>query len=141
MFVHGLAIECREFELLPQDVELQCCFILRRYFHQGCKSKHSFFPGPVNVLRHNFCKIHKLKEKRQGCGKNKTKRSEKLEFNKMRFGFLLVTLTWKLSKALAGMLSSNSFIMSHGPSPTPTKIIDKGYSLQIDNKHVGKSLS
>lgn len=29
------------------------------------------------------------------------------------------------------MLSSNSLIMSHGPSPTPTKTIDKGYSLQI----------
>lgn len=38
--------------------------------------------------------------------------------------------TWKLSKDLAGMLSSNSFIISHGPSPTPTKIIDKGNSLQ-----------
>lgn len=27
--------------------------------------------------------------------------------------------------------------MSHGPSPTPTKIIDKGYSLQKE-KHVRK---
>ena len=39
--------------------------------------------------------------------------------------------TWKLSKARAGMLSSKFFIMSHGPSPTPTKIIDNGYSLQV----------
>lgn len=41
-----------------------------------------------------------------------------------------VVLAWKLSKARAGMLSSNSLIMSHGPSPTPTRIIDNGYWLQ-----------
>ena len=35
-------------------------------------------------------------------------------------------LTWKLSNALAGMLSSNSLIMSQGPSPTPTRTIDNG---------------
>jgi hypothetical protein len=40
--------------------------------------------------------------------------------------------TWKLSKARAGMLSSNSLIISHGPSPTPTKTIDSGYSLQFN---------
>lgn len=41
-------------------------------------------------------------------------------------------LTWKLSNARAGMLSSNSLIMSHGPSPTPTKTIDRGYSLKFN---------
>lgn len=40
-------------------------------------------------------------------------------------------LAWKLSNARAGMLSSNSFIISHGPSPTPTNMIDRGYSLEI----------
>ena len=30
------------------------------------------------------------------------------------------------------MLSSNSLIISHGPSPTPTKTIDSGYSLQFN---------
>lgn len=44
------------------------------------------------------------------------------------------TLTWKLSKARAGILSSNSLIMSQGPSPTPTSTIDKGYALQFNTK-------
>jgi hypothetical protein len=46
-------------------------------------------------------------------------------------------LAWKLSKARAGMLSSNCLIISHGPSPTPTNTIDKGYSLQI-KRHIKK---
>lgn len=46
--------------------------------------------------------------------------------------------TWKLSNARCGILSSNSFIASHGPSPTPTRMIERGYSLhtifdQIDH--------
>ena len=32
------------------------------------------------------------------------------------------------------MLSSNSFIMSQGPSPTPTNTMDKGNSLQTKDK-------
>lgn len=43
----------------------------------------------------------------------------------------LPLLTWKLSNARSGILSSNSFMVSKGPSPTPTKIIDRGYSLQL----------
>ena len=43
-------------------------------------------------------------------------------------------VTWKLSKARAGILSSNSCIMSHGPSPTPTNTIDKGSALQHKRK-------
>jgi hypothetical protein len=43
-------------------------------------------------------------------------------------------LTWKLSKARAGMLSSNSSIMSQGPSPTPTNTMDKGNSLHTKTK-------
>lgn len=42
--------------------------------------------------------------------------------------------TWKLSKDRSGMLSSNSFIISHGPSPTPTKTMDKGNLLQYLKK-------
>jgi len=42
-------------------------------------------------------------------------------------------VTWKLSKARAGMLSSNSLIISQGPSPTPTKMIDRGYSLILSS--------
>lgn len=33
--------------------------------------------------------------------------------------FFFVIKTWKLSNLLAGILSSNSFIVSQGPSPTP----------------------
>jgi hypothetical protein len=35
-------------------------------------------------------------------------------------------ITWKLSKLRAGILSSNCCIMSQGPSPTPTRTIDRG---------------
>lgn len=42
---------------------------------------------------------------------------------------LIDIITWKLSKARAGMLSSNCLMVSQGPSPTPTRTIDKGYSL------------
>lgn len=38
--------------------------------------------------------------------------------------------TWKLSNNLDEILSSNCFIVSQGPSPTPTKTMDKGSSLQ-----------
>lgn len=46
--------------LLPQQTELQCCFILGWYFHQRCKSKFCFLPGSVHVLQHYLCEIHEL---------------------------------------------------------------------------------
>lgn len=42
-------------------------------------------------------------------------------------------MTWKLSKARAGSLSSNFCMSSHGPSPTPTSTMDKGYELQTES--------
>ena len=48
-------------------------------------------------------------------------------------GFLAVDITlwkstnWKLSNFLSGRLSSNSSIISQGPSPTPTRMIDIGH--------------
>lgn len=38
--------------------------------------------------------------------------------------------TWKLSNNRDEILSSNCFIVSQGPSPTPTRIMDNGSSLQ-----------
>lgn len=38
--------------------------------------------------------------------------------------------TWKLSNNLDEILSSNCFIVSQGPSPTPTRTMDNGSSLQ-----------
>lgn len=39
--------------------------------------------------------------------------------------------TWKLSNLRAGILSSNFFISSQGPSPTPISTIERGYMLVI----------
>lgn len=49
--------------------------------------------------------------------------------------------TWKLSKPRAGILSSNSRIVSHGPSPTPTKIIESGCSLLGTKDHFNLALT
>jgi hypothetical protein len=40
-----------------------------------------------------------------------------------------LSITWKLSNDLWGSLSSNCFITSQGPSPTPTSTMDRGREL------------
>lgn len=68
----------------------------------------------------------------------------RLVCEKMRFQILIssdlvsskaarahIKYTWKLSNSRWGMLSSNCCIAFHGPSPTPTKIIERGCLLFI----------
>jgi len=87
----------------------------------------SLFFDMISVKFTNYRKpIQKTKEM------EKCLRTEEGDVFKRR----IKEVTWKLSKAREGMLSSNSCIMSHGPSPTPTKIIDKGSALQHKRKEL-----
>ena len=104
---------------------------MRRYFHQCCKSKFCLFSGLTHIFGHYFCKIHKLTRHRKEIVLVSIYVDAELQCLNNYMTELLVT--WKLSKARAGMLSSNSLIISQGPSPTPTKMIDRGYSLILSS--------
>lgn len=140
--------------LLPQNIEFYCSFVLGGNLHQCCKSKLSFFPRWGYILWHNFCEIYKLDTERGRELMKKIKqnlhgrRSGKYTYIKcicmhlcghtyryvcmhVRWMEVIVLrLTWKLSNARDGILSSNSLIISQGPSPTPTKTIERGNLLQ-----------
>lgn len=105
---------------LLQESKFQGRLVLRGYFHECPKRKCGFLPSWIHVHWHNACIIYKL------------------PFNKIvRMSQLLSKLkqntcshfpgdTWKLSKVLCGMVSSNCCMVSQGPSPTPTNTIDNG---------------
>ena len=47
---------------IPKELEIKCCFVLRRDFHQCWQRKFSLFSISCYALWHNFREIHKLHE-------------------------------------------------------------------------------
>lgn len=111
----------------PKNAKLQRCFVLNGDLHQSSKSKGCFLLCCVCIFAHDSSEVNKLHRGMEAKNQYDLNQVifESASWKKMKKRSRCFR-TWKLSKSRAGILSSNFFMSSQGPSPTPTSTMDNG---------------